>query len=229
MIRETTEQIKMIRDRLRKAQDRQKSYYDLRHRPLEFEVEDHVFIKLSPVTGVGRSLGVRKLSPRYIGPYQILKRVGPVAYQLALPPNLANLHDVFHESQLKKYLADPSHVVLPDIVEVRPNLKIPVVPYKILDKEEKRLRSKVIPMVGIPVVSSVRVLVTFTKFEELQQVDEFESAPSSPTGAGQEYPEVAQSSSSSSSSSWFQWIKAPYAQSSSSTTEDQVKCQVDHM
>ncbi|XP_061366444.1 uncharacterized protein LOC133309664 [Gastrolobium bilobum] len=84
---------------------------------------EHVFLKLSPTTGVGRTPKVRKLSHRYIGPFQILQKIGPVAYQLALPPHLSNLHNVFHVSQLKKYVPDPSHILDIDSVQVKENKK----------------------------------------------------------------------------------------------------------
>ena len=98
MIQQTTEKVKMIQERMRAAQSRQKSYHDKRRKDLEFEVGDHVFLRVTPWTGVGRVLKSRKLTPRFIGPFQILKRVCPVAYQIALPPSLSNLHNVFHVS-----------------------------------------------------------------------------------------------------------------------------------
>ena len=75
-----------------------------------------MFLKITPTTGIGRAMKVKKLSPRFLGPFQILKRVGSVAYQMALPPNLSNLHDVFHGSQLRKYHFNPSHLLEPEIV-----------------------------------------------------------------------------------------------------------------
>ncbi|XP_061364651.1 uncharacterized protein LOC133308077 [Gastrolobium bilobum] len=111
----------MIKEKLKQAQNRQKSYYDNKHRLLEFEEGDHVLVRLSPVTGVGRALGVRKLCSWFIGPYQIMKRVRLVAYQRALPPQLSNLHDVFHVSQLRRYVPDESHVLIPDDIEIREN------------------------------------------------------------------------------------------------------------
>ncbi|XP_061356947.1 uncharacterized protein LOC133301336 [Gastrolobium bilobum] len=99
--------------------------------------------------GVGRALGVRKLSPRFIGPYYIIKRVRPVAYQLALPPNLANVHDVFHVSQLRRYIYDDSHIVQHDDIEVKKDLKFVVGPSKVLARDEKQLRNRVIPMIKI--------------------------------------------------------------------------------
>ena len=83
---------------------------------MEFQAGDHVFLRVTPVTGVGRALKSKKLTSRFIGPYQILDRVGNVAYRVALSPNLSNLHDVFHVSQLRKYISDPSHVIHMDNV-----------------------------------------------------------------------------------------------------------------
>jgi len=91
---------------MKASQSRQKSYADQRRRPLEFAPGDHVFLRITLTTGVGRAIRSRKLSPKFIGPYQILRRIGPVTYEIALPPPLANLHSVFHVSQLRKYVAD---------------------------------------------------------------------------------------------------------------------------
>nr|KYP73767.1 Retrotransposable element Tf2 [Cajanus cajan] len=118
LILQTTEKVKLIQDRMKTAQSRQKSYADKRRKPLEFAEGEHVFLKVTPTSGVGRALKARKLTPRFVGPYQIIQRVGPVAYRLALPPSLSNLHDVFHVSQPRKYVHDPSHVVELDDVRV---------------------------------------------------------------------------------------------------------------
>ncbi|KAK4253599.1 hypothetical protein QN277_010253 [Acacia crassicarpa] len=139
----------MIRQRLLTAQSRQKSYADKRQRPLEFEVGDHVFLKVSPVTGIGRSIKAKKLTPRFIGPYEILERIGPVAYRIALPPHLSQVHDVFHVSQLKKYHPDPSHVIEPEEVELRENLTYIAKPERILDVRDKQLRKKTIRLVKV--------------------------------------------------------------------------------
>ena len=108
LIRDTFEKVNLIRQRLLTAQSRQKSYVDVRRRPLEFEVGDHVFLKVMPKRGVVRR---GKLSPRFIGPFEILERVGTVAYRLALPPSVSGVHEVFHISMLRKYTPDPAHVV----------------------------------------------------------------------------------------------------------------------
>ena len=83
----------------------------MRRRPLEFEVGDHVFLKVMPKRGVVRSCKRGKLSPRFIGPFEILERIGIVACRLALPPNMSGVHELFHISMLRKYTPDPSHVV----------------------------------------------------------------------------------------------------------------------
>ena len=110
-VRDTIEKVGMIQRRLLTAQSRQKSYANKRRRPLEFEVGDHVFLKIMPKRGVIRFGNQGKLSPRFIGPFEVLKRVGAVAYQLVLPSSLSGIHEVFHISMLQKYTSDPAHVV----------------------------------------------------------------------------------------------------------------------
>ena len=111
LIRDTSEKVSLIGQRLLTTQSRQKSYADVRRRPLEFEVGDHVFLKVMPKRGVVRFGKCGKLSPRFIRPFEILERIGTVAYRLALPPNMSGVHEVFHVSMLRKYTPDPSHVV----------------------------------------------------------------------------------------------------------------------
>ncbi|RZB86561.1 Transposon Ty3-G Gag-Pol polyprotein [Glycine soja] len=135
VVQQTTEKVRLIQERMRIAQSRQKkSYHDKRRKDLEFEVGDHVFLRVTPWTGVGRALKSRKLTPRFIGPFQILKKVGPVAYQIALPPSLSNPHNVFHVSQLRKYICDPSHVIELDDVQVKENLTYETLPLRIEDR-----------------------------------------------------------------------------------------------
>ncbi|WJX81407.1 hypothetical protein P8452_64294 [Trifolium repens] len=149
MVQQTTDKVRKIRAMMKVAQDRQKSYADRRRRPLEFEEGDHVFLRVTPTTGVGRALKAKKLTPKFIGPYQILERVGKVAYRIALPPVLSLIHDVFHVSQLRKYTPDPSHVITPDDIQLRDNLSFEVPPIKIADRKMKRLRTKEIPLVKV--------------------------------------------------------------------------------
>ena len=122
LIEHTQDIISRIREKLRAAQDRQKSYADVRRRPLEFNVGDHVFLKVSPLKGSVRFGQKGKLSPRYIGHFEVLQRVGPVAYCLALPPALQGIHGVFHVSNLCRYTPDPNHVILYKPLQMKENL-----------------------------------------------------------------------------------------------------------
>ncbi|KAK2427510.1 hypothetical protein QL285_026084 [Trifolium repens] len=149
MVQQTTDKVRKIRAMMKVAQDRQKSYADRRRRPLEFAEGDHVFLRVTPTTGVGRALKAKKLTPKFIGPYQILERIGKVAYRIALPPVLSLIHDVFHVSQLRKYTPDPSHVITPDDIQLRDNLSFEVPPIKIADRKMKCLRTKEIPLVKV--------------------------------------------------------------------------------
>ncbi|CAJ2662068.1 unnamed protein product [Trifolium pratense] len=149
LIQDAIEKVKLIRDRLVTAQSRQKSYSDKRRRPLEFTVGDHVFLRVSPMKGVLRFGKKGKLSPRFIGPFEILERVGPVAYRLALPPDLSGVHPVFHISMLRKYLYDPSHVISHENIQLDENLSYTEHPVAVVDKEIRRLRSKDIVSVKV--------------------------------------------------------------------------------
>jgi hypothetical protein len=136
--------IRRIQENLKAAMLRQESYANKRHRPLEFEVEDHVYLKVSPMKGVKR-FGVRgKLSPHYIGPFPILEKCGKVAYKLELQPSLVGVHDIFHVSQLKKCLKAPVDVVLPDVAPLKTDLTYPKHPIKMLDQKSRVTRRKMI-------------------------------------------------------------------------------------
>ena len=148
-IQKTSEDLKVIKQRLNEAFSRQKSYADKRRRPLEFQVGDSVFLKIAPMKGIMRFGKKGKLSPRYTGPFEILERIGKVAYRLALPPTLASVHNVFHVSMLKKYVSDPSHILSQEPVEIETNLTYEEKPIRILDREEKVLRNKTIPMIKV--------------------------------------------------------------------------------
>ncbi|XP_074291745.1 uncharacterized protein LOC141618540 [Silene latifolia] len=100
------------------TQDRQKSYADLRRSDIEFAVGDKVLLKVSPMRGVMRFGKRGKLSQKFIGPYEILDRVRELAYRLALPPVLNRVHNVFHVSQLRKYISYPSHVLEVETIEL---------------------------------------------------------------------------------------------------------------
>ncbi|KAL4295736.1 hypothetical protein GQ457_12G011360 [Hibiscus cannabinus] len=142
MIQDTEKQVWVIHDRLKQAFDRQKAYADKKRRDIRHEVGDRVFLKVSPWKKVLRFGKKGKLSPRYIGPFEVLEKVGIVAYRLALPPEFDKIHNVFHVSMLKKYRSDPSHVLEPEEVELNPDLSYEEEPVMILDSEVKRLRNK---------------------------------------------------------------------------------------
>jgi len=122
---------------------------DPQRRHLEFAIGDHVFLKVSPMKGVVRFGKRSKLSPRYIGSYEILERVRAVAYRLALPPDLSMVHPVFHVSMLRKYVPDPSHVIATRDVCLDQDLSYEDEPVAILDRQVKKLRSKKIASVKV--------------------------------------------------------------------------------
>ncbi|XP_015072616.1 uncharacterized protein LOC107016764 [Solanum pennellii] len=131
------------------AQSRQKSYVDRKIRDLEFMVGERVLLKVSPMKGVMRFGNKGKLSPRYIGPFEIVERIGEVAYQFALPPGLSSVHPVFHISMLKKYHQGGDHVIQWDSVLLDKNLTFEEEPITILDRQIRKLRSKEIASVKV--------------------------------------------------------------------------------
>ncbi|KAA3477571.1 DNA/RNA polymerases superfamily protein [Gossypium australe] len=126
-----------------------KSYADLKHKEIEYYVKDYVFLKVLPWKKILRFGRKSKLSPRFIGPYRILKRMGPVAYQLELPPELNRIHNVFHVSMLRRYHSYPSHIVSMEEIEVKPDLTFEKEPVQILDRDVKVLRRKSVPLVRV--------------------------------------------------------------------------------
>ena len=149
MIRDTSEKKNLIRKCLLNAQSRQKSYVDRRRRPLEFEMGDHVFLKVMPKRGVARFSKRGKLAPRYIGPLEILERVGTIAYQLAQPPSLSGVHKVFHVCMLRKYTPDPTHVVDWREISVDTNGTFEEGPVRIFDSRDQVLRRKTMRLVKV--------------------------------------------------------------------------------
>ncbi|KAM6546237.1 hypothetical protein CsatB_012151 [Cannabis sativa] len=108
-----------------------------------------VFLRISPMKGIKRFGKKGKLSPRFIGPFEILERIGQVAYRLAMPPALAAVHNVFHVSMLRKYVSDSSHVLSYEALELQPDLSYEEQPVQILDRREKVLRSKTVALVKV--------------------------------------------------------------------------------
>ncbi|XP_050908112.1 uncharacterized protein LOC127121708 [Lathyrus oleraceus] len=139
----------MVCDKMKKVQDRQKSYADHGRRPLEFDEGDPIFLKVTPRLRFKGPFKSWKLSPRYIGPYQIVKRIGEVAYILALPPSLSEMHDVFHVSQLRKFITDSLQPILPDSIEVEADMTFEPLPSRIAGREVKVLRNTEIPLINV--------------------------------------------------------------------------------
>ena len=108
-----------------------------------------MFLKVASWKGVIQFQKRGKLNPRYIGPFRIIERIGPVAYCLELPSKMSRIHNVFHVSMLRKYVSDPSHVLEAPPIELNEDLSFEVQPVGIVDQEIKELRNKVIPMVKV--------------------------------------------------------------------------------
>ncbi|KAH0644862.1 hypothetical protein KY284_032746 [Solanum tuberosum] len=146
---EAIEKVRLIRERLKMAQSRQKSYVDVRRRELEFEIGDWVYLKISSMNGVMRFGKKGKLSPQFVGPYQILKRIGKVAYELDFPNELAPVHPVFHVSMLKKCIGDPVSIIPLEGLGVDESLSYEEIFVEILDRQVKRLRNKEVAFVKV--------------------------------------------------------------------------------
>ncbi|WVZ56554.1 hypothetical protein U9M48_007063, partial [Paspalum notatum var. saurae] len=146
LVTQAEEQVRFIRENLKRAESRQKSYSDRRRRPLVFKEGDHVYLRVSPMKGVHR-FGVKgKLAPRYVGPFKISEKCGPVAYRLELPPRLAAVHDIFHVSQLKKCLKVPEEEIDTSQIQIEPDLTYEAKPVKVLDQKQRSTRRSTVTM-----------------------------------------------------------------------------------
>jgi hypothetical protein len=142
IVTEAEEKVKQIQANILVAQSRQKSYTDKRRNPLEFEVGDHVYLRVSPMKGV-RRFGIKgKLALRYISPYPIIDKYEPTSYQVELSAKLTWVHNVFHVSQLKRCLKPPTDVVIEDTIPLEPDLTYKAYPIKILDQQDRVTRNK---------------------------------------------------------------------------------------
>ena len=137
LIQETEEKVKMIREILKVATDRQNSYAHMKIKDVRYEIGEKVFLKVSPWKKVMRFERNGKLSTRFIGPYEVIEKVDSVAYRMVLPPELENIHNVFRVSMLRRYRSDPSHVVSLETIELRPDLTYEEESVEILDREVK--------------------------------------------------------------------------------------------
>ncbi|GJZ18923.1 putative reverse transcriptase domain-containing protein [Tanacetum coccineum] len=149
LVLEMTDKVVLIKENLKAVRDRQKSYVDFRRKPLESEVGDRVLLKVSPWKGVVRLGKKGKLAPRYVGPFEILKRTGLVAYQLRLPEELIGAHDIFHVSSLKKCLGNANFHVPLNEIKIDKTLRFVEEPVEIMDREIKSLKRSRIPLVKV--------------------------------------------------------------------------------
>ena len=140
LLKELELRMKWVQSNLKTGQDRQKSHADLKRTPKEFRVGELVFFKVKPRKSSFKLGSCAKLVPKYCGPFEILARVGPVAYQLVFPPNL-RIHNVFHIYILKKYVHDATRVIDLNVIQVEPEGYFQVEPDCILDKKEMFLRN----------------------------------------------------------------------------------------
>ncbi|GKD37059.1 putative reverse transcriptase domain-containing protein [Tanacetum coccineum] len=149
LIQETTEKIIQIKQRIQAARDRQKSYADLKRKPMEFQVGDKVMLKVSPWKGVVRFGKRGKLNPRYVGPFKVLERIRSVAYKLELPQELSRVHNTFHVSNLKKCYSDEPLAVPLEGLHIDDKLQFVEEPVEIMEREIKRLKRSRIPLVKV--------------------------------------------------------------------------------
>jgi hypothetical protein len=143
LVQEIEEKVSVIRENLRAAQIRQKSYHDKAKAPREFEVGNYVYLKVSPTKGV-QCFGVKeKLAPCYIGPCEVTEKFGTVAYHIRLPNRLSVVHDVFHVSQLKKCEQTPEAQIIEETnAEIEPDLSLADYPMRVLDQKKGKLGDK---------------------------------------------------------------------------------------
>ena len=161
LIVDTTEKIAQIRQRMAAARDRQKSYADKRRKPLEFQVGDRVLLKVSPWNGVVLFGKRGKLNPRYVGPFEIIEKIGKVAYKLNLPAELGAVHNVFHVSNLQKCLSDENLIFPCKEPTIDERLQFVKEPVEITDRDVKVLKNKRIPLVRVRWNSNKRDSLVF--------------------------------------------------------------------
>jgi hypothetical protein len=181
ILEEAEKQVRMVKENLRVAQSRQKSYANHGRRELSFDVGDFVYLKVSPMRGL-RLFKVRgKLAPRFIGPFKILEKRGAVAYQLELPPQLFGVHDVFHVSQLNKCLRVPEEQIPMEDLNAKEDLSYQEYPLRILETSERVTRNKKIKMCKVQWSHHTEDEATWEREEELMA--EFPSFFYDPSGS----------------------------------------------
>jgi hypothetical protein len=179
ILQEAEKQVCMVGENLRVAQSRQKSYADHRRRELSFEVRDFVYLKVSPMRVLHRFKVQGKLTPRFIGPFKILEKRGEVAYQLELPPQLLDVHNIFHVSQLKKCLRVPIEQLPMEDLDAKEDLSYQEYPVKILETSKRVTRNKKIKMCKVQWSQHTEEEATWEREEELEaEFPSFFSVPS---------------------------------------------------
>jgi hypothetical protein len=168
ILQEAEKQVHMVRENLRVMQSRQKSYADHRRRELTFEVGDFVYLKVSPMRGLRHFKVWGKLAPRFIGPFKILEKRGEVAYHLELPPQLSDVHDVFHVSQLKKCLRMPKEQLPMEDLDAKKDLSYQEYPVKILETSERVTWNKKMEMCKVQWSHHIEEEATWEREEELK-------------------------------------------------------------
>jgi hypothetical protein len=168
ILEEAEKQVHMVRENIHVAQSRQKSYADHRRREISFEVGDFVYLKVSPMRGSHRFKVRGKLAPRFIGPFKILEKGGEIAYQLELPPQLSDVHDVFHVFQLKKCLRVPEEQIPMEDLDVKEDLSYQEHPVRILETSERVTRNERIKMCKVQWSHHTEEEATWEREEELK-------------------------------------------------------------
>ena len=168
IVQMTIETVKIIQQRLRTAQSRYKSYADSKRRPMEFKVGDRVFVKVSPSKGIVRFGKRGKLNPRYVGPFEVIGKVGTVAYRLALSQELEHVHDVFHVSMLRLCVST-KQVITPEPLEIREDLTYVEHPVEILGWKDKVLRTKTVQLVMVLWQNQSREEATWKRADEMRE------------------------------------------------------------
>src|SRR3954469_11922598 len=149
VVQEAEDRVKVIREHLKAAQSRQKTYYDKKHRGVDFKVGDFAYLKVSLLRGTHR-FGIKgKLAPRFVGPFRVLETRGPLAFRLQLPDSLAMVHDVFHLSQLKKCFKQPEQAVDLGEIQLSADLSYSERPIRVLDSSERKTRNKTVKFLKV--------------------------------------------------------------------------------
>jgi hypothetical protein len=168
VLEEAEKQVRMVRENLRVTQSRQKSYTNYRRRELSFVVGDFVYLKVSPMRGLCCFKVQGKITPRFIGPFKILEKRGEVAYQLELPPQLSDVHDVFHVSQLKKCLCVLEEQIPMEDLDAKEDLSYQEHPVRILETSERVTQNKRIKMCKVQWSHHTEEEATWERKEELK-------------------------------------------------------------